>query len=190
MTIMPKAGGKKIGESAQQSQQQPKPFTSQGTMELIDELKIDDDTKNNKDNTELHEGPDTVGRISEESQEKPVDDRTQEQINFDYKIEDMKRRYELKHQKILSNYENFKEVIHEREVNANKFHVSEVHELRDRILMLVAQSNEKEEYYATLDQTVQDLNDTLPKLIRDKLNLKDELKEEKERSTFMRHEMS
>lgn len=102
----------------------------------------------------MHEGPDTVGRISEDSQDKPVDDRTQEQINFESKLEDMKRRYELKMQKVLKNYENFKEIIHEREVNANRFHTDEVHELRDRILMLAAQSQEKEEYYATLNQTV------------------------------------
>ncbi len=45
-------------------------------------------------------------------------------------------------------------------------------------------------FYETLNQTVEDLNSSIPALIKEKLKLKAELKTEKEQVTFMRHEMT
>ena len=52
------------------------------------------------------------------------------------------------------------------------------------------EQEDKEEYYETLNQTVEELNETLPALIKDKLDLKSDLKSSREQATFMRHEMA
>ena len=83
----------------------------------------------------------------------------------------------------------YKEFVHERDLKANRFHVQEVKELRDRILAMDKQINEKDKYYETVEQTVENINSTIPKLINDKIELKDELKQEQQKNVFMRHEM-
>ena len=61
--------------------------------------------------------------------------------------------------------------MHERDLRANRFHVEEVKELRDRILAMDRQTNEKDKYYETVEQTVENINSTIPKLINDKIEL-------------------
>ena len=70
----------------------------------------------------------------------------------------------------------FKDQVHEREIKANSFHCDEVHELRERILAMYEEAKLKEETYETIQQTVDTMNATIPKLINDKIYLEGELK--------------
>ena len=47
---------------------------------------------------------------------------------------------------LLLNIE-YKDVIHERDLKANRFHVEEVKELRERILLIDSLSKDKDDYY-------------------------------------------
>lgn len=89
---------------------------------------------------------------------------------------------------LLLNIE-YKDVIHERDLKANRFHVEEVKELRERILLIDSLSKDKDDYYKTIEETVEAMNHTIPKLINDKLDLKAQVKEEEQKNMFMRHEM-
>lgn len=83
----------------------------------------------------------------------------------------------------------YKEFIHERDIKANRFHHDEATDLRNRINELAQELEQKDNYYSTIEKTVETINETVPLLMKEKLELKGELKQEEQKNMFMRHEM-
>ena len=76
--------------------------------------------------------------------------------------------YDHKFRKIQAKFMEYKDYMHDREVETNKFHCEEVSELRARIYRMAEEFQEREDYFETINETLKDLAQQIPKLVKEK----------------------
>ena len=66
--------------------------------------------------------------------------------------------YDQKFRKIQAKFMEYKDYIHDREVETNRFHCEEVSELRNRIFQMNEEHKEREDYFSNINDTIKDLS--------------------------------
>ena len=81
------------------------------------------------------------------------------------KVASYMSRCKIEMESIKKEYMAFRDHMKDREVLHNRLQQEEVHELRERILQIVSEKEQKEEVYDEMEDTIKSLEEQIPGLI-------------------------
>lgn len=86
-------------------------------------------------------------------------------------LEETRKQYQKRLDLLKEEHNAYKDSVKERQARDNRLQQEEVKDLRDRILTMHYQSEEKETVYATIEDMVKNIETIIPNLIKEKQDM-------------------